>query len=121
MDWPSLKVRANEARIIITAETNSAINNAPSRMIGIDSIGIEIATSDPFRRNIGVSMARRENIIAIKFRRPAANDMVATYRYLAIRTLLRLVARVMTVSQVEFSRSPAVESIAGCMAPVASI
>ena len=33
----------------------------------------------------------------------------------------RELATVIMVSQVEFSRSPAVESIAGCMAPTASM
>src|SRR5712671_2150157 len=103
------------------AETSRAIISDPRRMMGIDPHGIESDRSVPLRRNKGASILRSEKIIAIRFRSPATNDMVVTYRYFETRRLLRSVARVMTVSHVEFSLSPAVESIAGCIAPVDSI
>jgi hypothetical protein len=50
------------------------------------------------------------NTIAATFRTAATDVIVATYRYLATMTFLRGVAAVSRVSQVDFSRSPAVLS-----------
>ena len=69
----------------------------------------------------GASTDFMENIIAARFRIPATAAIVETYRYFAATILTREVATVISVSQVDFSRSPAVQSIAGCMLPTATM
>src|SRR5207249_10673464 len=100
------------------AATNKANSTAPIKTTGEDCIGIR---NDELLPNKGANNVPIQKIIAKRFRNPAVNDIVATYRYLATRTLARDVAVVITVSQVEFSRSPAVDSMAGCMPPTASM
>src|SRR4030095_9898942 len=89
-----------------------------TRTRGTDDNGIR---RDPSPRNNGASRVPIENIIAKRLRKADVNDIVATYRYFATRTFTRGVAEDITVSHVEFSRSPAVESIAGCRPPTVSM
>src|SRR5438477_12226810 len=99
------------------AATKSARRAAPIRITGAAWTGIRSEESPSPVSIIGERIVPIEIIIAKRFRNAVVNDIGATYRYFATRMLDRELATVMIVSRVEFARSHAVESIAGCIAP----
>src|SRR5438046_10707417 len=103
------------------AEIKKASSTVTAMMRGMERSGIPKENVEMRSPRSGASTDLMENIIATRLRIPATAAIVETYRYFAATILTRQDATDISVSQVDFSRSPAVQSIAGCIHPTPTI